>query len=299
VPDGNGAYRLRSHDSLKISGGLWHWFSKGIGGRSALDYLIKVEGIPFTEAATIITEFDNNYCTDKNPNSEKKRPAFLLPPKHTDNKLLFRYLEDVRKIDRSVISDFIRRGLLYESHFTTTKNQTFRNAVFVGLNKDGVPKYATIRGLFTRYKGDAEGSDKRYSLSLTNGSAVSKNIHVFESAIDLMSYLTLANKKGRQTQSGHFISLSGIYIPKQDTEEQRLPLAIERYLGDHSEISKAVLHLDNDEAGQLSARSLTLALTQSGLDVVNSPSPYGNDYNDYLRHRVGKTMECRDGRNAR
>ena len=39
---------------LRISNGKWCWFSQGIGGRSALDYLIKVKGIPFTQAAEII-----------------------------------------------------------------------------------------------------------------------------------------------------------------------------------------------------------------------------------------------------
>ena len=37
-------YTTRTHDSLKISNGKWMWWSRGIGGRSALDYLIKVEG---------------------------------------------------------------------------------------------------------------------------------------------------------------------------------------------------------------------------------------------------------------
>lgn len=38
-------YCTREHDSLKISNGKWHWFSRGIGGRNALDYLVKVKGI--------------------------------------------------------------------------------------------------------------------------------------------------------------------------------------------------------------------------------------------------------------
>ena len=40
----------REHDSLKISNGKWCWFSRGIGGRTALDYLVKVKEVPFTEA---------------------------------------------------------------------------------------------------------------------------------------------------------------------------------------------------------------------------------------------------------
>ena len=43
-------YSTVEHDSLIINNGKWCWFSQGIGGRSALDYLIKVKGIPFREA---------------------------------------------------------------------------------------------------------------------------------------------------------------------------------------------------------------------------------------------------------
>jgi hypothetical protein len=42
-------YTTRTHDSLKISNGKWCWWSHGIGGRSALDYLIKVRGMSLPE----------------------------------------------------------------------------------------------------------------------------------------------------------------------------------------------------------------------------------------------------------
>lgn len=37
-------YCTKEHDSLKISNGKWHWFSRQIGGKTALDYLVKVRG---------------------------------------------------------------------------------------------------------------------------------------------------------------------------------------------------------------------------------------------------------------
>ena len=40
-------YTTRTHDSLKISNGKWMWWSQRTGGRSALDYLIKVRGYSF------------------------------------------------------------------------------------------------------------------------------------------------------------------------------------------------------------------------------------------------------------
>ena len=54
VYDSRGAYHTKTHDSLKISNGLWYWFSRGIGGKSALDYLIIVEDKSFTEAVSLI-----------------------------------------------------------------------------------------------------------------------------------------------------------------------------------------------------------------------------------------------------
>lgn len=50
IHDGGGSYRTHSHDSLKISNGLWCWWSHGIGSKTALDYLTQVCGLDFTEA---------------------------------------------------------------------------------------------------------------------------------------------------------------------------------------------------------------------------------------------------------
>ena len=47
-------YCTREHDSLKISNGKWMWWSRGFGGSSALDYLIKVKGQKFMEAMKIL-----------------------------------------------------------------------------------------------------------------------------------------------------------------------------------------------------------------------------------------------------
>ena len=66
-------YCTRTHDSLKISNGKWIWWSRGIGGRSALDYLIIV-GVHFgccTVCGTGLCEVqrydrrESNLCVDK------------------------------------------------------------------------------------------------------------------------------------------------------------------------------------------------------------------------------------------
>lgn len=42
VSVGGNAYATKSHDSLKISNGKWYWWSRGVGGSNALDYLTTV-----------------------------------------------------------------------------------------------------------------------------------------------------------------------------------------------------------------------------------------------------------------
>ena len=48
-------YCTAEHDSLKISNGKWYWWSRGFGGYSALDYLMKVKEYGFVEAVETLT----------------------------------------------------------------------------------------------------------------------------------------------------------------------------------------------------------------------------------------------------
>ena len=52
-------YMTREHDSLRISNGLWYWFSQGVGGRSALDFLKIVRGYSFLDAVELILKKTN------------------------------------------------------------------------------------------------------------------------------------------------------------------------------------------------------------------------------------------------
>lgn len=49
----------REHDSLHFSNGKWYWWSQGIGGTTALDYLIAVEGYDFKEACNYLASLMN------------------------------------------------------------------------------------------------------------------------------------------------------------------------------------------------------------------------------------------------
>lgn len=84
-----GNYSTKSHDSLKISNGLWYWFSRQVGGKSALDYLIKVRNYSFTEAVGyLINKLDNVVVN----NQEKSIKDIELPPPASNNTIAINYL---------------------------------------------------------------------------------------------------------------------------------------------------------------------------------------------------------------
>mgnify|MGYP002239067656 FL=1 len=58
----------------------------------------------------------------------------------------------------------IQTGRLYES-------LPYHNAVFVGRDRQGQPRYAALRGIIGDFKGEATGSDKRYSFAIAEDSA--------------------------------------------------------------------------------------------------------------------------------
>ena len=101
---GGSTYCTRTHDSLKISNGKWNWFSRGIGGRSALDYLIKVEGMNFIEAVEHITNCIGDRVIIHDSISNKPKEKLLILPKTShNNDNVIRYLEN-RGIDKDVIN---------------------------------------------------------------------------------------------------------------------------------------------------------------------------------------------------
>ena len=234
-------YCTKEHDSLKISNGKWHWFSRQIGGKTALDYLVKVKGCSFLEAMEIIQGKPlPKAIPAPAPKQEPKR--LLLPERNDNANAVIRYLKG-RGIHDVIIRFCMENDLLFES-------RKYHSAVFLGYDKEGVPRYGNVRGTVGDYKGELPGSDKHYSFSIPGES---QTVHVFESAIDALSYATLELFEGRNWREDHLLSLAGVFVTKR---ENVVPVALSRYLADHPEIQLLRLHLDNDTIGRGAAAGI-------------------------------------------
>lgn len=286
-------YSLKTHDSLKFSNGKWMWHSRGIGGRSALDFLIKVRGNSFIDAVKFLAEsygifsknddknFKNNQKNFQNEDKifskieknfeEKFQKNFILPQKNESSFVLKNYLIS-RKIDEEIIDFCIENGLIYEE-----KNH--HSIVFAGYDENGSPAHASFRSTQGRVLGDVSGSRKDYSFKIKLSGK--KTVHVFESAIDLLSYATLVKMTGHDFKKENYLSLDGVAGSATDDENISIPAALKKYLELYPETERIFLHLDNDNAGRTAAGKIKISL-RNMKTVIDSPPPSGKDVNDFL-----------------
>lgn len=274
------SYCTRDHDSLKISNGKWMWWSQGIGGRSALDYLIKVRGMEFIRAVETIT----GKLAVQKPllvSSATKDTAYLqrpllLPPKCKTNERVTEYLFG-RGIDYEIINYCLDNELIYES-------LPHHDVIFLGYDDNRKPNYAAYRATTNvKFMGDCTGSKKQYSFRITDG--MSDEVHLFECAIDLLSYATIQKYKGADWRKINMISLAGVYAPKDKIEESKLPITLKLYLEQHPKVKRIVLHLDNDFAGKRAATALKTILPQN-YEIIDDRPNGAKDVNDLLLRQL-------------
>ena len=283
VKKSNGTYTTKTHDSLIMSNGLWHRFSNNTGGKSAIDYFCK-NGYSFKEAVKHILETMNAntnievsslFQYDKNNNDLIKK-EIVVPKRNENNIKVIDYLMS-RGIDEEIINYCIINNLIYQEKGT-------EKVVFVGYDNDKNIKYCMLRATNnSRDMKDASGSSKEYSFRLLCDNSTS--LHLFESAIDLLSYATLIKQSGFNFRNQNMISLSGVYQTSKDIAQSKVPIAIESYLKDNN-IKDIILHFDNDKPGKNATKAFKLLLSDK-YEVRDIPAPIGKDINDYLCYKVG------------
>ena len=269
VRSGPNEYSTKTHDSLKISNGKWCWNSRGIGGRTALDYLIEVRGMGFVEAVEALCRFPSPQGTLTPPRMEKR--PLTLPEASICPSAVVPYLQR-RGIDTELIAVCLGNGTLYES-------RKHRNCVFTGKDPAGRVRFACLRGTRDNFKRDAPGSDKRFGFCIPASDSACPRLAVAESPIDALSLASLVKLYGGDWRDSSYLSLGGT-----------APRALLQYLRDHPQIRQISLCLDNDKAGLEGMDRLEQAVREdpalSGRIslLYRNPPPieWGKDYNEFL-----------------
>ena len=196
-------------------------------------------------------------------------PRILQMPELNGNiRAAARYLTG-RGIHPNVIGCCAKKGLLFET-------KKYHNALFAGYDTGGTIRYAALRGTMGDFKGEVHGSDKRYSFCIAQDREA-ETVHLFESAIDLMSYATLCIEARADWQRCALLSLGGV-----SKEAKALPPALEHFLQVQPQIRTLQLHLDNDDTGRGAAAKIAEALRDK-YTVSDRPPRYGKDVNELLQ----------------
>lgn len=270
-------HTIKEMDSIRIYDRK-HWFrwsrqyDKGENGGSQIDFLRVFGGMEVKEAVFWLLDFmgysrngaayRHQLLYQAQKEIEQKPRDFILPEKAYDNRYVYSYLQKERGIRKEVIDFFVNRNLIYES-------RKHHNIVFKGNDKDGITRFASMRGVFDKngkaFKCDVAGNDKRYGFNLRNPE--SRELLVFEGAIDMLSY----------------VDMSG------DTQTNLLTLGmlsdapLLTFLKENPQIETIRFALDNDGPGRKASKELLEKYFGLGYEVEDAAPPkLYKDYNEWL-----------------
>ena len=203
--------------------------------------------------------------------SQMKHDAFTLPKASPSTYVILRYLCGSRGLLRPLIIDCVNQGLIYESY-------DHRNVVFVGRDKKGFARSASLRGCSTNpFRKDVAGSNRAFGFKLQSTIEKANALFVFKNAIDALSFASL----NRSYPNVHLLALPA-YSKLKNKPLNKLPVSLEQFFSDHPYVRNVHLCFDNTRAGRSFAGELKKVLEASSYVVTDSPPRNGMDYNDAL-----------------
>lgn len=248
-PEGPGQFRHKGHSSLTFAeDGSWTYFTTKATGRTALNYLIAVEGVSFVEAVREINRIQGGVRpsfqpvkTPPHPAEKKPAKEFKLPRPDKNNYAATAYLRK-RCIHPNVLTVCKQKKILYQTSF-----KYHPNCVFVGRDGNGEPKGGSLRGCSQiKFRRDIPGSKKIYPFYI-EAAANADTVEVYEAPIDAMSGASLKIMQHTGNWRGiHYLALGGTDYA-----------ALDAFLTYYPNITHIVLCLDNDEAGRTRTQDIT------------------------------------------
>ncbi len=255
------------HDSITLRGSTWFDHKNQVGG-GAIKFMQEFYDMDFQTAVQELLGQRVTPLSHSPPkvSAKEEKKEFRLPQANTNMHRVYAYLIKQRFIAPEVITHFAKQHTLYE-------DKEHHNAVFVGIDENGVPRQASKRSTNSygnSFRITCQGSDTRYSFAHFGES---KRLYVFEAPIDMMSFLTLYPK---EWQKHSYIDMNGVYEN-----------AVLTALKNHSNLSEVILCVDNDEGGIEAVDRLKDILTENGYTDVKRLAPKFKDWNEVLKAKNG------------
>lgn len=247
-------------DRITIRGSQWYNHYEQKGG-NAIKFVQEFYNKNFKESMEFLLGGSAGEVKQAKPKEQKPKGLFEPPEKNDSMRRVYAYLLTKRGLDKDVVTAFARQGLIYES-------ADYHNAVFVGEDKDGKIRHASVRGTGTNsnYRGNAPNSEPEYSFHWTGKS---DKLYLFEAPIDMLSYISM-NKDGWEGHS--YAACCGVGDK-----------VLWQMLKDKPDIKKVYVCLDNDEKGRMFDQKISDKLFEQGI-ASKILIPTHKDWNEDLTH---------------
>ncbi len=227
---------------VTIRGNLWFHQYDRVGG-DAIDFVRRFYNKLYPEAMKFLLGGCGGTFITAPPVVKEKKP-FELPKPYRNMDRVKNYLHYVRGIDEDIIETFANENMIYES-------ADYHNAVFVGFDKNGIPRHANKRGIGrgSTFKGNAESSMDEFAFHRISKS---KYLYLFEAPIDLLSFICMHKENWKNHSYAASCSVSD--------------RVLFQCLNDYPHIEKVYLCLDSDEPGQTAADRISTKLFALGIE---------------------------------
>lgn len=244
VKEDHVSYRCMQDRTLlityKYDNPIYFWIRKGQKG-DIISYVRNniIRG-SFNKAIEFLLNFNDKFSIECAAESYEKGECadntVVEMNYSTDLKRTYAYLCKTRKIDISIVNEFVNKGLI--------RQDTWNNVIFKYLNETGEIVGGELSGTNTykKFKGIIKNSNSDYAFSYEIGK-VMKSLYVFEATIDLISFYEINKGKLKNTL---LLSISGC---------EKINV-IETYLDYHDYINTLYLCLDNDEPGDVATKNI-------------------------------------------
>ena len=253
-------YKVSGQDGLLIKADRKIWWHELTGkGGGPIQFVMAIQQKTWADSVSELLRLDA--LDIQRPFLPEEKQELILPEKAADYRRLFAYLCHTRGINSGIVADFVRKGKIYQD--------TRGNCVFVTRVGD-TPVYASLRSTVTNseFRGDVAGSCK---IGWGRGDKANDAICVFESPIDLMSYMTVKKQLYSDLiDKMNYISVGGVNVS---------PLL--RCLDINPAIRHVIICTDNDQSGERFFEKNRPILEERGL-AVSRDRPCRKDWNEDL-----------------
>lgn len=285
---------------VTIRGNLWYHQYDRVGG-DAIDFVRRFYNKSYTQAMEYLLGNGDGTLITVPPVVKEKKP-FELPKPYRNMDRVKNYLHYIRGIDEDIIETFVNENMIYES-------ADYHNAVFVGFDKNGIPRHANKRGIGrgNTFKGNAESSMDEFAFHrICKG----KSLYLFEAPIDMLSFISMQKANDLQKILSRENELKYTKMFERELAAAACRWKNHSYaascsvsdrvlfqcLKDYPHIEKVYLCLDSDEPGQAAADRISTKLFALGIES-EILIPIHKDWNEDLlttdeNEKIGDENPC-------